>query len=214
MSFGYFYVYLKKNPHIWSHCIIRAADVYPCVRLQPVLSWSQSGEQNTGGRWTMKTTRPSPEPSTHCSTLRRWDSSQIALPKSKSSSSLNLFAGEGLWRWRLWSPLLSGSYSEISGELKLKQVSSERAFAAHRSCFTWENEFLNKYDHCSFFCALLLQHCEWKSSASLALLNQTQNVIIGSGLLAGSLLCAHLVSQGKLQVTNFEQRCWVTLCAD
>lgn len=136
---------------MWSHCIIRAADVYLCVRLQPVLSWSQSGGQNTGGRWTTKTTRPSPEPSTHCSTLRRWDGSQIALPKSESSSSLNLFAGEGLWRWRLWSPLLSGSYSEISGELKLKQMSSERAFAAHRGCFTWENGFLNKYDHCSFF---------------------------------------------------------------
>lgn len=49
---------------------------------------------------------------------------------------------------------------------------------------------------------VLLQHCEWKSSASLALLNQTQNIIIGSGLLAGSLLCAHSVSQGKLQVES------------
>ncbi|XP_003962181.2 ATP-binding cassette sub-family B member 6, mitochondrial [Takifugu rubripes] len=47
------------------------------------------------------------------------------------------------------------------------------------------------------------QHCEWKSSASLALLNQTQNIIIGSGLLAGSLLCAHSVSQGKLQVGDY-----------
>lgn len=91
-------------------------------------------------------------------------------------------------------------------------MSSERAFAARRGCFALENEFLNKYDHCLFFCVLLLQHCEWKSSASLALLNQTQNLIIGSGLLAGSLLCAHLVSQGKFQVTNLEQRCWVTLC--
>ncbi|XP_028250245.1 LOW QUALITY PROTEIN: ATP-binding cassette sub-family B member 6, mitochondrial [Parambassis ranga] len=50
---------------------------------------------------------------------------------------------------------------------------------------------------------LKYQHCEWKSSASLALLNQTQNVIIGSGLLAGSLLCAHLVSEGQLQVGDY-----------
>ncbi|CAL9690692.1 unnamed protein product [Knipowitschia caucasica] len=47
------------------------------------------------------------------------------------------------------------------------------------------------------------QLCEWKSSASLALLNQTQNVIIGSGLLAGSLLCAHLVSEGQFQVGDY-----------
>lgn len=72
---------------------------------------------------------------------------------------------------------------------------------------TGENEFLNKNDHGSISCVLLLQHCEWKSSASLALLNQTQNVIIGAGLLAGSLLCAHWVSQGKLQVRKLEQRC-------
>lgn len=48
---------------------------------------------------------------------------------------------------------------------------------------------------------VFVQRCEWKSSASLALLNQTQNVIIGSGLLAGSLLCAHLVSEGHFQVS-------------
>uniref|UniRef100_A0A672YTV0 ATP-binding cassette, sub-family B (MDR/TAP), member 6b n=1 Tax=Sphaeramia orbicularis TaxID=375764 RepID=A0A672YTV0_9TELE len=47
------------------------------------------------------------------------------------------------------------------------------------------------------------QRCEWKSSASLALLNQTQNIIIGSGLLAGSLLCAHLVSEGRFQVGDY-----------
>lgn len=58
---------------------------------------------------------------------------------------------------------------------------------------------------------LLLQHCEWKSSASLALLNQTQNIIIGSGLLAGSLLCAHSVSQGKLQVGSASADLWLDL---
>lgn len=48
---------------------------------------------------------------------------------------------------------------------------------------------------------MFVQRCEWKSSASLALLNQMQNVIIGSGLLAGSLLCAHLVAEGHFQVS-------------
>lgn len=51
-----------------------------------------------------------------------------------------------------------------------------------------------------------MQHCEWKSSASLALLNQTQNVIIGAGLLAGSLLCAYLVSEGQFQVSVKNER--------
>lgn len=41
---------------------------------------------------------------------------------------------------------------------------------------------------------------EWKAQASLAFLNQTQNVIIGGGLLAGSLLCAYFVTEGKFQV--------------
>ncbi|KAG7240436.1 hypothetical protein INR49_027007 [Caranx melampygus] len=51
--------------------------------------------------------------------------------------------------------------------------------------------------------AILKYQCEWKSSASLALLNQTQNIIIGSGLLVGSLLCAYLVSVGQFQVGDY-----------
>lgn len=50
---------------------------------------------------------------------------------------------------------------------------------------------------------LKYQVSEWKTQASLALLNQTQNVIIGSGLLAGSLLCAYFVTEGKFQVGDF-----------
>lgn len=46
----------------------------------------------------------------------------------------------------------------------------------------------------------LLQLSEWKVSASLGLLNQTQNLVIGMGLLAGSLLCAYFVTENKLQV--------------
>uniref|UniRef100_A0AAR2JQZ2 ATP-binding cassette, sub-family B (MDR/TAP), member 6b n=1 Tax=Pygocentrus nattereri TaxID=42514 RepID=A0AAR2JQZ2_PYGNA len=46
---------------------------------------------------------------------------------------------------------------------------------------------------------LKYQASEWKSNASLALLNQTQNLIIGSGLLAGSLLCAYFVTVDRFQ---------------
>ncbi|KAL2775133.1 ATP-binding cassette sub-family B member 6 isoform 2 [Daubentonia madagascariensis] len=47
------------------------------------------------------------------------------------------------------------------------------------------------------------QSLEWKSSASLVVLNQTQNLVIGLGLLAGSLLCAYFVTEQKLQVGDF-----------
>ncbi|XP_074047410.1 ATP-binding cassette sub-family B member 6 [Macrotis lagotis] len=47
------------------------------------------------------------------------------------------------------------------------------------------------------------QSLEWKSNASLVLLNQTQNLVIGVGLLAGSLLCAYFVSEQQLQVGDF-----------
>ncbi|XP_042558789.1 ATP-binding cassette sub-family B member 6-like [Clupea harengus] len=50
---------------------------------------------------------------------------------------------------------------------------------------------------------LKYQVSEWKTNASLAFLNQTQNLIIGSGLLAGSLLCAYFVSEGKFQVGDY-----------
>ncbi|XP_061654801.1 ATP-binding cassette sub-family B member 6 isoform X1 [Phyllopteryx taeniolatus] len=50
---------------------------------------------------------------------------------------------------------------------------------------------------------LKYQSSEWKTQASLALLNQTQNLIIGAGLLAGSLLCAYFVTEGKFQVGDF-----------
>uniref|UniRef100_A0A672LSY8 ATP-binding cassette sub-family B member 6 n=1 Tax=Sinocyclocheilus grahami TaxID=75366 RepID=A0A672LSY8_SINGR len=43
------------------------------------------------------------------------------------------------------------------------------------------------------------QVSEWKTNASLAFLNQTQNLIIGLGLLTGSLLCAYFVTEGKFQ---------------
>uniref|UniRef100_A0A8C8SHZ6 ATP-binding cassette sub-family B member 6 n=1 Tax=Pelusios castaneus TaxID=367368 RepID=A0A8C8SHZ6_9SAUR len=50
---------------------------------------------------------------------------------------------------------------------------------------------------------LKYQVSEWKTNASLALLNQTQNLIIGLGLLAGSLLCAYFVAEERFQVGDF-----------
>uniref|UniRef100_A0A8C2HRH8 ATP-binding cassette sub-family B member 6 n=1 Tax=Cyprinus carpio TaxID=7962 RepID=A0A8C2HRH8_CYPCA len=50
---------------------------------------------------------------------------------------------------------------------------------------------------------LKYQACELKTNASLALLNQTQNLIIGLGLLAGSLLCAYYVTVDKFQVGDY-----------
>ncbi|XP_041822059.1 ATP-binding cassette, sub-family B (MDR/TAP), member 6a [Chelmon rostratus] len=50
---------------------------------------------------------------------------------------------------------------------------------------------------------LKYQESEWKTQASLAFLNQTQNLIIGSGLLAGSLLCAYFVTERRFQVGDF-----------
>ncbi|XP_075789032.1 ATP-binding cassette sub-family B member 6 isoform X4 [Pelodiscus sinensis] len=50
---------------------------------------------------------------------------------------------------------------------------------------------------------LKYQVSEWKVNASLALLNQTQNLIIGLGLLAGSLLCAYWVTERRFQVGDF-----------
>ncbi|KAJ7345996.1 hypothetical protein JRQ81_001946 [Phrynocephalus forsythii] len=47
------------------------------------------------------------------------------------------------------------------------------------------------------------QVSEWKVNASLALLNQTQNLVIGLGLLSGSLLCAYYVTKRKLQVGDY-----------
>ena len=44
---------------------------------------------------------------------------------------------------------------------------------------------------------------EWKSTASLNLLNTVQNFVMTSGLLGGSLLCVYLVSEGQLTIGDF-----------
>ncbi|KAG8432250.1 hypothetical protein GDO86_016768 [Hymenochirus boettgeri] len=50
---------------------------------------------------------------------------------------------------------------------------------------------------------LKYQVSEWKVNATLAMLNQTQNFIIGLGLLAGSLLCAYFVTENKFKVGDY-----------
>ncbi|XP_051870229.1 ATP-binding cassette sub-family B member 6-like isoform X2 [Pristis pectinata] len=50
---------------------------------------------------------------------------------------------------------------------------------------------------------LKYQVAEWKTTASLPVLNQTQNAIISLGLLVGSLLCAYFVTEKKFQVGDF-----------
>ena len=51
------------------------------------------------------------------------------------------------------------------------------------------------------------QGAEWKSLASLNVLNSGQNVIITLGLLVGSTLCAYRVTQGILSVGDFVLYC-------
>uniref|UniRef100_A0A8C4QZD0 ATP-binding cassette sub-family B member 6 n=1 Tax=Eptatretus burgeri TaxID=7764 RepID=A0A8C4QZD0_EPTBU len=54
---------------------------------------------------------------------------------------------------------------------------------------------------------LAYQDAEWKTNASLTMLNQCQNVVIGLALLAGALLCAHFVTIGKMNVGDFVLFC-------
>ncbi|KAK3109105.1 hypothetical protein FSP39_023133, partial [Pinctada imbricata] len=61
----------------------------------------------------------------------------------------------------------------------------------------------NRYDEA----IKVYQRAEWKSTASLNMLNSMQNVVITSGTLAGSLLCAwavvHSISDLKLTVGDY-----------
>lgn len=115
---------LHYQSKVWAHFIY----TYLPACLQPVLSSSRNGEQNTGGRWTTRTTKPSPEPSIHCSTLRRWrfflKNSSVLIHRLIQAWMLCVMLGESLWCWRLWGPLFWGSHSETSGKLRFQQVST------------------------------------------------------------------------------------------
>uniref|UniRef100_A0A8C7T8S8 ATP-binding cassette sub-family B member 6 n=1 Tax=Oncorhynchus mykiss TaxID=8022 RepID=A0A8C7T8S8_ONCMY len=62
-----------------------------------------------------------------------------------------------------------------------------------------ENYEVNRFEDA----ILKYQISEWKTQASLAFLNQTQNLIVGSGLLSGSLLCAYFFQEGKFKLGDF-----------
>ena len=44
---------------------------------------------------------------------------------------------------------------------------------------------------------------EWRSTASLNLLNTIQNIVMTAGLLAGSLLCVYFVAENKMTIGDF-----------
>ena len=62
-----------------------------------------------------------------------------------------------------------------------------------------ENYEINRYEKA----ILEYQVEEWKSLASLTLLNTIQSIIINGGLLAGSLYCGHLVAEKALTVGDY-----------
>ena len=58
---------------------------------------------------------------------------------------------------------------------------------------------INRYDNA----VVEYQKADWKSSVSLNILNIAQNAVITAGLLAGSLLFAWEVAQGRLTSGDF-----------
>ncbi|XP_075789030.1 ATP-binding cassette sub-family B member 6 isoform X2 [Pelodiscus sinensis] len=82
--------------------------------------------------------------------------------------------------------LRAGPWGDLRGLISVKYYNAE-SYEVNRF-----NDAILKY-----------QVSEWKVNASLALLNQTQNLIIGLGLLAGSLLCAYWVTERRFQVGDF-----------
>nr|XP_054767869.1 ATP-binding cassette sub-family B member 6-like [Lytechinus pictus] len=52
-------------------------------------------------------------------------------------------------------------------------------------------------------CITDYQVSEWKSTASLSILNSAQNLVVNAGLLVGCLLCAHIVYKGQLTAGDY-----------
>ncbi|XP_078259374.1 ATP-binding cassette sub-family B member 6 [Rhinoraja longicauda] len=83
-------------------------------------------------------------------------------------------------------------------EAKSKAVDSLLNFETVKY-YNAESYEVNRYNDA----ILKYQVAEWKTAASLPLLNQSQNVIISLGLLAGSLLCAYFVTEKRFRVGDF-----------
>ncbi|XP_068612526.1 ATP-binding cassette sub-family B member 6 [Brachionichthys hirsutus] len=97
-----------------------------------------------------------------------------------------------------WRTKYRRSMNEQDNNAKSKAVDSLLNFETVKY-YNAENYEARRFEDA----ILAYQVSEWKSSASLVFLNQTQNLIIASGLLAGSLLCAYFVTEGKFKVGDF-----------
>jgi len=106
-----------------------------------------------------------------------------------------LLATIGVTEWRT---KYRRDMNERQNEMKAKAVDSLLNFETvkYYGAEEYEVERLNK-------AVLAYQDSEWKSLASLNVLNSAQNVIITIGLLTGSLLCAYRVKEGILGVGDF-----------
>lgn len=97
-----------------------------------------------------------------------------------------------------WRTKYRREMNQLDNKAKSKAVDSLLNFETVKY-YNAENYEVSRFEDA----ILNYQKSEWKTQASLAFLNQTQNLIIGSGLLAGSLLCAYFVTEGKFQVGDF-----------
>ncbi|KAM6945579.1 LOW QUALITY PROTEIN: ATP-binding cassette sub-family B member 6 [Aplochiton taeniatus] len=97
-----------------------------------------------------------------------------------------------------WRTKYRRDLNQQDNQAKAKAVDSLLNFETVKY-YNAESHEVNSFEQA----ILKYQASEWMTQASLALLNQSQNLIIGSGLLAGSLLCAYFVSEGKFQVGDF-----------
>ena len=106
-----------------------------------------------------------------------------------------LLATIGVTEWRT---KYRRDMNERQNDMKAKAVDSLLNFETvkYYGAEEYEVERLNK-------AVLAYQDSEWKSLASLNVLNSAQNVIITVGLLTGSLLCAYRVKEGILGVGDF-----------
>ena len=88
----------------------------------------------------------------------------------------------------------------------LKSLRSEDSKLVSTSTLCCHCYRLDRHAH-TLTAILNYQTAEWKSLASLNILNSGQNVIITLGLLLGASLCAYRVVQGLLDVGDFVLYC-------
>lgn len=97
-----------------------------------------------------------------------------------------------------WRTKYRRDMNTLDNQAKSRAVDSLLNFETVKY-YNAESYEVNRFDEA----IVSYQTAEFKVNASLALLNQTQNLIIGLGLLAGSLLCAYFVTEGKFTVGDY-----------